>query len=191
MRLNAASQNCGVFRSAEVHRILADVHTFDGITSLRKDVDKRLIVRQVDCFTHFFDGVFATLTQCAALDDLNSAVIHILIDFAGFSAHFHLHDGVGRNDVAAFTRVELPHIDASHARTVTSNAQQLHKRIASRSHRVASSVGFYAGMCRTTRIRHIHLRRAKESIRIHGNLARLAHHGNVSTEEEVCIINNA
>lgn len=67
VRLNAASQNCGVFRSAEVHRILADVHTFDGITSLRKDVDKRLIVRQVDCFTHFFDGVFATLTSAQPL----------------------------------------------------------------------------------------------------------------------------
>ena len=191
VRLNAAREDGGVFGAAEVHRVLADGHAFNGFARLREDVDELFVVSEVDGFAHLLNLVFAALADRAALDDGDGRVVHVLIDVARFAADFHLHEGMRRNHVAAFAGDELTHVDAGHAGAVAGNAEELHERVAGGGHGVAAGIGFDARVGRTARVGDVELRRAEEAVGLDGEFARLAHHGDVSAEEVVRIVDDA
>ena len=191
VRLNATGEDGGVFRAAEVHRILTGGHAFDVADGFRENLDEFGVVGEVDGLAHLLDGVLAVLAQSAALDDVDGGIVHVLVDFAGFTADFHLHDGVRRDHVAAFAGNELAHVDAGHAAAVAGDAEQLHEGVAGGGHGVVAGVGFDAGVSRTARVGDVELRRAEEAVGVDGDFAGLAHHGDVGAEEVVGVVKDA
>ena len=171
VRLNAARKNGGVFTAAKIHRIFTDIEPFNGLAGLAQHIDKLRIVRQINGFTHLFDLVFTALRECATLDDLDGRIVHVLVDFTRLAANLHLHESMRRNNVAAFACGQLTDVDTRHAATVTGNAKQLDKCIASGGHGISAGIRFNAGMCRAAREGHVELRRAEEAVRLDRNFA--------------------
>ena len=177
-----------VFRATEVHRFGSDLNAFGGVAGLGENFNEELVVDEALSFAHLFDLVFAALCDSAALDDVFCAFVHVVVDFAGFAADFNLHDGLGWNDVAAFAGVELADVDAGHAGAVAGDAVELNECVAGCGHCVAACIRFNACVGWTAGVGDVELRSAEEAVRVDGEFSGLAHHGDVSSEEVVCVV---